>query len=175
MAKHHLFLHIGPEVVDVDTEVRALLATAGIHTPDLSADLLTRADLEIRRAHKAAGLKRKQVEGAWATACRATYRARSDAFLSMPGFSDADADQAALAIDGLTGLKVHLVVQGDLPAAWASLVKASRVHAIASGLPAADFAAELARIALSEEKARLDGSLLKLKKRRKKVRAQLAA
>jgi hypothetical protein len=179
MAKHHLFLHIGPDIVEIDGEVRERLAAVGVRTPDVSQDDLHRADLEIRRAHKAAGLKRKDVEGAWAKVCRKTRRTRSEAFISAPGFFDAEADQAALAIDVLAGLKVHLVVtpqtQADLPVAWTRLVRPERIHAVEPGLSSADFAAAMARIALSEEKARLDKALIKVKKRRKQVKDQLAA
>jgi len=179
MAKHHLFLHIGPDVVEVDAEVRERLAAVGVRTPDVGQDDLHRADLEIRRAHKAAGLKRKDVEGAWAKVCRKTRRTRSDAFISEPGFLEADADQAALAIDGLAGLKVHLVLtaqaQADLPVAWTRLVKPERIHVVEPGLSSGDFAARLARVALSEEKARLDKALIKVKRRRKQVKDQLAA
>ena len=179
MAKHHLFLHIGPDVVEIDADVRERLAAVGVRTPDVSQDDLHRADLEIRRAHKAAGLRRKDVEGAWANVCRRTRRTRSDAFISEPGFFEADADQAALALDGLAGHKVHLVVtaqaQAELPAAWTRLVKPGRIHVIEPGLSSGDFAAQLARIALSEEKARLDKALIKVKRRRKRVKEQLAA
>ena len=179
MAKKHLFLHIGPEVVEIDAEVLERLTALGVRTPDVSRDDLHRADLEIRRAHKAAGLKRKKVEGAWAKVCRKTFRLRADAFISQPGFFTADADHAALAIDGLAGLKVHLVVslpaRAALPAAWTRLVKEARIHAVEPGLSSVDFAAELARIALSEEKARLDKALIKVRRRRKQVKQRLAA
>lgn len=179
MAKHHVFLHIGPDIVEINAEVRERLAGVGVRTPDVTQADLHHADLEIRRAHKSADLRRKDVEGAWAKVCRRTFKARSDAFISQPGFFEADADQAALAIDGLAGLKVHLVVTPDalaeLPAAWTRLVKPERIHAIQPGLSSADFAAEMARIALSEEKVRLDKALLKVKKRRKQVKDQLAA
>lgn len=179
MAKHHAFLHIGPDVVEIDAEVRERLAAVGVRTPDVSQDDLHRADLEIRRAHKSADLRRKDVEGAWAKVCRKTFRLKSDVFISEAGFFEADVDQAALAIDGLAGLKVHLVVtpeaQAELPTAWTRLVRPERIHAITPGLASAEFAAEMARLALSEEKARLDKSLLKLKKRRKLVKKQLAA
>jgi hypothetical protein len=177
MAKHHLFLHLGPDVVEIDAGVRERLAAVGIRTPDVSQDDLHRADLEIRRAHKAAGLRRKDVEGAWAKVCRRTRRTRSDAFISEPGFLDTDADQAALAIDGLAGLKVHLVVttQAELPTAWTRLVKPGRIHVVEPNLSSDDFAAQLAHIALSEEKTRLDKALIKVKRRRKQVKEQLAA
>jgi hypothetical protein len=100
-------------------------------------------------------------------------------FISEPGFFEADADQTALAVDGLAGLKVHLVVtaqaQAELPAAWARLVKPGRIHVVETGLSSGDFAAQLARIALSEEKTRLDKALIKVKRRRKQVKDQLAA
>lgn len=179
MAKNHLFLHIGPDVVEIDATARERLVAAGILTPDVTQDDLRRADLEIRRAHKSADLKRKDVEGAWAKVCRKTFKLKSDAFISQPGFFEADADQAALAIDGLAGLKVHLVVtpqaEAELPEAWTRLVKPGRIHAIEPSLSSADFAAEMARIALSEEKSRLDKALLKVTKRHKLVQEQLAA
>ena len=179
MAKHHVFLHIGPDVVEVDADVRERLAAVGVRTPDVSQDDQHRADLEIRRAHKVAGLRRKDVEGAWARVCRMTRRTRSDAFVSEPGFFEADADQAALAVDGLVGFKVHLVVttqaHAELPVGWARLVKPHRIHAIEPGLSPAGFADQLARIALSEEKTRLDKALIKVKRRRKQVKQQLAA
>ncbi len=179
MAKKLLLLHIGPDAVAVDDEFRARLAAVGVQTPAVSADDLTRADLEIRRAHKSAGLKRKDVEGAWASVCRRTFRTRSDAFLSQPGLTAADAEQAALALDGLPGLKVHLIVGGegraDCPPAWTRLVKPERIHPIPAWSSSADFADEVARIALTVEKARLDKALIKVKRRRKRVEQHLAA
>ena len=177
MPKRHVFLHIGPDAVELDDEARAQLAAGGVSTPDVSRADLDRADLEIRRIHKSAGLKRKQVEGAWARACRKTFRTRADAFISQPGFWEADADQAALALDGLHGLKVHLVSTGagELPAAWSEKVKPGRIHLLDGNLSGATLAAEVVRLSLTEEKARLDTSLLKLKKRRKQLKSELAA
>ncbi len=178
MAKHHVFLHIGPDVVEIGDEGRIRLAAAGVQTPDVSQDDHDRAHLEIRRLHKGAGLKRKDVEGAWAKICRKTFHTRADAFISQPGFWEADVDQADLALDGLHGLKVHLVVapgeSNEPPAAWTRRVKPGRIHVLESGLSSVDFAAELSRVALIEEKARLDKSLLKLKQRRKRVKEELA-
>ncbi len=109
MAKHLLFLHLGPEAADL-TAMSEGLHLGGIALPDADRDLFTHADIEIRRAHKRAGLKRKHVEGSWARVCRAAFRTRSHCFVSMPGFFAATADQAALALDGLHGMKVILVV-----------------------------------------------------------------
>ncbi len=179
MPKHHIFLHIGPDVIDLSDEDRQRLAAAGVRTTKKNQDDLLRADLEIRRRHRIAGLKRKDVEGAWAEICRTIYAARSDAFLSLPGFFTADSDQADLALDGLHGLKVHLIVTLDghtgLPYAWSNRVKPERSHVLAPGSSPADLAAEVIRVAISERKERLAKSLLPLKRRRKQARDEIAA
>lgn len=176
MAKHHLFLHIGPDAIEVDEGVREQLAVGGVAVPDVTRADLDRATLEIRRIHKAAGLKRKDVEGAWARVCRRTFRLRGHAFITQPGFWQAEPEQAALALDGLHGLKVHLIttIGTELPSAWSEHVKPGRVHLLDIAEGSTPFAAEVARLALLEEKARLDKSLLKLKKRRKQVKEQLS-
>ena len=126
MAKNLLLLHIGPDQVDVSSMTETL-ALARITVPDVEADAFARAAIEIRRTHKAAGLKRKQVEGAWAQVCRRAFKTKGDCFVSVPGFFDATTEQAALALDSLVGLKVVLVVTSgfdvEAPAAWLSLVK----------------------------------------------------
>lgn len=178
MPKRHVFLHIGPDVVELDDEAREQLAAGGVSTPDVTRADLDRADLEIRRAHKSAGLKRRDVEGAWARVCRRTFRTRADAFISQPGFWQADDDQAALALDGLHGLKVHLVSTGgdaELPVAWSAQVKTGRIHRLEGDVSGARLAAEVVRLSLTQEKARLDSSLLKMKLRRKRLKEQLAA
>lgn len=178
MAKNLFFLHLGPEPVEVD-EMRSSLGLGGIALPDSDRDVFTHADIEIRRAHKQAGLKRKHVEGSWATVCRAAFRARTHCFVSMPGFFEATGDQAALALDGLHGMKVILVITSGFdvepPSAWTSLVKDDRTHVLPSHLTADQLAAQVARIALMEEEARLDKRLGKITKRRKQVTKRLAA
>ena len=175
MAKHHVFLHIGPDVIEVDERVREQLTAGGVATPDVMQADLDRADVEIRRVHKAAGLKRKDVEGAWARVCRRTFRLRAHSFISQPGFWQAEPEQAALALDGLHGLKVHLVTtDSELPAAWSQRVKPERVHVLDTAEGAAPFTADVVRLALTVEKARLDKSLFKLKKERKRVEQRLS-
>ena len=176
MAKHHVFLHIGPDVIEVDERVREQLTAGGVATPDVMQADLDRADVEIRRVHKAAGLKRKDVEGAWARVCRRTFRLRAHSFISQPGFWQAEPEQAALALDGLHGLKVHLVTTGgaEPPAAWSQRVKPERVHVLDAVGGSAPFAADVVRLALTVEKARLDKSLFKLKKERKRVEQRLS-
>lgn len=158
MAKRNVFLHIGPDTLEVDDNLRSHLANAGVRTPDVGQGDLDRADLEMRRAHKSAGLRRRDVEGAWAKVGRRAYKLRSDAFISVPGFFGAEHEQAALALDGLMGMRVHLVTSApELPAAWAGQVKPHRVHLIGE-----DVAADLATIAVRERHAKAQRRLRKL-------------
>jgi hypothetical protein len=178
MAKRLFLLHIGPDPVDVSAMTEAL-ALGRIAVPDAPAEAFAHAGVEIRRAHKAAGLKRKQVEGAWATVCRRAWKTRSDCFVSMPDFFDATPEQAALALDGLADFKVVLVVTSGFdvepPAAWMTLVKDGRTHVLPAHLTDEQLAAQVARIALIEEEARLEKRLTKISKRRRQVNRKLAA
>ena len=178
MAKKLFLLHLGPDSVDLSA-MREGLALGRVAVPDTAAEVLDHAGTEIRRTHKAAGLKRKQVEGAWATVCRRAYKAKADCFVSMPAFFGATSEQAALALDGVAGFKVVLVVTSGFavppPAAWLSLVKEDRVHVLPDHLDDEQLAAQVARIALIEEEARIDKRLTKVVKRRAKVTRRLVA
>ena len=178
MAKRLFLLHIGPDAVDL-AAMREGLGLGRISVPDVDPQVLVHAGTEISRSHKAAGLKRRQVEGAWAAVCRKAYKARTDCFASMPAFFHVTSEQAALALDGLAGFKVVLVVTSgfDLqpPAHWMSLVKEERVHVLPAHLGAEQLAAQVARIALIEEEARLDKRLAKISRRRRQVNKRLAA
>ncbi len=178
MAKRLLLLHIGPGAVDVSGMTEAL-ALGGVAVPDVEAEVLDHAAIDILRTHKAAGLRRKHVEGAWARVCRRAQKTSSDCFVSVPGFFTATPEQAALALDGLAGFRVVLVVTSGFtappPAAWTSLVKEGRTHVLPSRLSDAQLAAQVARIALIEEEARLDRRLPKVSRRRRLVNRRLAA
>jgi hypothetical protein len=178
MAKRLFLLHIGPDTVDV-SEMTDALALGQITVPDADHETFEHAGIEIRRTHKAAGLKRKQVEGAWAQVCRRAHKSRADCFVSMPSFFDATPEQAALALDGVADFKVVLVLTSGFaaqpPAAWTSQVKEGRVHVLPSHLADEQLAAQVARIALIEEEARLDKRLAKVSRRRKLVNRKLAA
>lgn len=178
MSKRLFLLHIGPDAVDVSAMSEAL-ALGRIAVPDVAADAFTHAGLEIRRSHKAAGLKRKQVEGAWAKVCRRAHKAEADCFASMPAFFEASSEQAALALDQLAGFKVILVVTSGFdvepPAAWTSLVKDGRTHVLPSHLSDEQLAAQVARIALIAEEVRIDKRLAKISRRRKQVNRRLVA
>ena len=178
MAKPLFFLHLGPETADLDAMSEGL-HLGGITLPVADRDLLAHADIEVRRAHKRAGLKRKHVEGSWAKVCRAAFRSRTHCFVSMPGLFGATGDQAALALDGLHGMKVILVITSGFevepPSAWTTRVKDDRTHVLPSHLTPDQLAAQVARIALIEEQARLDKRLVKIGRRRKVVDRRLAA
>jgi hypothetical protein len=178
MAKRLFLLHVGPAPV----ELAAMTATLGrgdVAVPDVAADVLVHAGIEIRRSHKAAGIKRKQVEGSWAKVCRRARKAKADCFVSVPAFFDATPEQAALALDGLAGSKVVLVVTSGFdvepPAAWLAQVRQDRVHVLPSHLSDEQLAAQVARIALMEEERRLDKRLAKVAGRRRRVDRGLAA
>ena len=178
MAKRLFLLHVGPDHVDVAAMTEGL-AIGGVCVPTVDAEAYERAGVEILRTHRAAGLRRKQVEGAWASLCRRARKARSDCFVSVPAFFDATPEQAALALDGLAGLRVVLVVTSGFacepPAAWTSLVKEGRTHVLPARLTDEQLAAQVARIALIEEEARLDKRLAKVSKRRRQADRRLAA
>ena len=178
MAKRLFLLHLGPDTVDLGAMAEGL-DLGRIATPDVDAEVLDLAGVEITRTHKAAGLSRREVEGAWARVCRKAWKARSDVFVSVPTFFDATSEQAALALDGLAGFKVVLVVTSGFavnpPAPWVSLVKEDRVHVLPDNLGDEQLAAQVARIALIEEEARLDKRLAKISRRRKQVNKRLAA
>lgn len=147
MAKHLAFLHLGPHVNGVDAPHEALtlspaIAGAGLAVPDVSSERMSYADLEIRRRHTEAGLTRKTVEGAWADVCRKLYKTKADVVVSQVGFRQAPAPQAALALDGLFGFQVHLVLTPvvapedptDLLGVWAEVfTRPDRVHVLAMG------------------------------------------
>ncbi len=178
MSKRLFLLHIGPDAVDVSSMTEAL-ALGRIAVPDVDADAFAHAGLEIRRSHKTAGLTRKQVEGAWAKVCRRAHQARADCFASVPAFFGASSEQAALALDQLAGFKVILVVTSGFdvepPAAWTSLVKDGRTHVLPSHLSDEQLAAQVARIALIAEEARIAKRLAKISRRRRQVNRRLVA
>ena len=79
----------------------------------------------------------------------------------------------------MSDFKVVLVVTSGFdvepPAAWLSLVKDGRTHVLPSHLSDEQLAAQVARIALIEEEARLDRRIAKIGKLRKQVNKRLAA
>ncbi|WP_299931386.1 hypothetical protein [uncultured Nocardioides sp.] len=178
MAKRVFILHLGPLPVDTGSMAEAL-EVGGVQVPDAGADVLAHAEVEILRSHKAAGLRRKEVEGSWARVCRRARKTGTDCFVSMPGWSAATPEQAALALDGLTAdFRVVLVATsgfGEPPRSWMSLVNENRSHVLPAHLSDEQLAAQVARIALMEEEARLDRRLAKVARRRRLLDRRPAA
>lgn len=178
MAKRLFLLHVGPNPVDV-TRMAEALALGSVVVPDAGHETVAHAGIELSRTHKAAGLKRKQVEGAWAEVCRRARKSRSHCFVSVPALFDATPEQVALALDNLSGFKVVLVVTSGFtvepPVAWTSAVKEARTHVLPANLGDEQLGAQVARIALIEEEARLDKRLEKVSRRRRLVNRRLAA
>lgn len=138
MAKNKIFLHVGPEpraLTHADlTEHRSLLAGAGCLVPHVAQSALDAAASEMLRNHRALGLRRRDVEGAWAGVTRGLWRLGTDVVISQPQFIDADDEQFALISDHLAGLDLHVVVltRDDRPAplpTWATTrLAADRLH-----------------------------------------------
>lgn len=194
MAKKKVYLHIGPAVPGLEETHAALrgsdaLTTAGLAAPKVDQAAMDRADIEVRRRHKAHGLKRRDVEGAWAEVCRRAFkrvRKGYDVVISQPGFVDADYQQVALALDGLVGLQLHVVVTpGEavteerlraLVGEWAKFAKKEgRVHVVplGPGTTAEEFARKIARLALVEEQGEVERRLLKLGRQERRIRLRL--
>jgi hypothetical protein len=134
MARRRVYLQLG--LADTGTAFieRALLshaeglAAVGIDAPAISTEELFRAAVEIRRQHAEHGYARADVEGTWAALCRRVRRGTGTVVLSQERLAAADTRQAALLLDSLAGLEVHLVLSvrdpaTQLTAAWAGQVK----------------------------------------------------
>lgn len=112
--------HAGLPLLTAALEVhRDALADAGVRAPAKSADEAFRAAVEIRREHKAWGLRRRDVEGTWAgIARRALKHAARSGETSVVGhelLAGAAHDEIALLVDGLAGTQVHVVVLATVP------------------------------------------------------------
>ena len=93
------------------------LAALGVRRPGSSEEMF-RAAIEIRREHRAWGFRRDEVEGAWAQICRRGHKGTDTLVLSQPLLADSTPDQIALLLDGLRGLKVHVVLTVAAPDTW---------------------------------------------------------
>ena len=76
MAKQKSILVVGlahtglPLLTAALDQHRDALLAQGVRVPAKSGDEMFRAAVELRREHRAWGLRRKDVEGAWAGICR---------------------------------------------------------------------------------------------------------
>ena len=121
MGKQKSFLLVGLPHTGVPLLAAALeqhrdpLAGLGVRVPAKSADEAFRAAVELRREHKAWGLRRRDVEGAWAGICRRALKHDDTAVVGHELLAGAAPDEISLLVDGLAGTQVHVVVLAGVP------------------------------------------------------------
>lgn len=121
MAKRTAYLHVGLPHSGGDRldaalqEHAAALAVAGVAVPSASADEMFRAAVELRREHKAWGLRRKDVEGVWSAVCRRAQQARGTVVVGHSLLAGATEAEIDLLVDRLPGFAVHVVVTVAAP------------------------------------------------------------
>jgi hypothetical protein len=121
MAKQKTFLLVGlphtglPLLIGGLEQHRDELADRGVRVPAKSADEAFRAAVELRREHKAWGLRRRDVEGTWAGICRRVHKHKATAVVGHELLAGAAPDEIALLVDGLAGTHVHVVVLAGVP------------------------------------------------------------
>lgn len=185
MAKNNAFLLVGPAIPGVGELHQSLvdradrLGEAGLRLPDVTQADVRRAGVEILRTHKAEGLRRRDVEGAWARICRKACKVRGDVVLAQDAFVDATSEQLALALDSLAGHRVHAVLTPSyadegLADIWRPLVKKGRIHVVA-GSDVDQLVRDLAALSLQERADRLEKRMRKLRRKQKQVAEALEA
>ncbi len=121
MAKQRTFLLVGlphtglPVLVAALEQHRDELAERGVRVPVKSADEAFRAAVELRREHKAWGLRRRDVEGTWVGIGRRVHKHKATAIVGHELLAGAAPDEIALLVDGLAGTQVHVVVLASAP------------------------------------------------------------
>lgn len=141
--KRKVFVHVGmPGGGDVIEGAlvrhREALVELGVDVPAHTTDESFRAAVEVLRVHKDWGFKRKEVEGAWAQLYRRAHKGRGVVAISQPLLADATPEQIDLLLDGLAGLRVHVVIThgpgadlGDAAQRWGAAVrKPERLHLV---------------------------------------------
>ena len=121
MAKPKSFLLVGlphtgvPLLTAALEQHRDALSDVGVTAPAKSADEAFRAAVELRREHRAWGLRRKDVEGTWSAICRRALKQRHTVVVGHELLAGATRDEVALLVDGLAGTQVHVVVLAGVP------------------------------------------------------------
>jgi hypothetical protein len=137
MARRIVHLHIGLPGAGSDFVATALarhaeaLKEQGVLAP-ATADEMFRAALEITRTHRSWGLRRKDVEGAWAKVTRRVHKAKRRAVVGHELLAAARPDQIGLLLDGLAGCEVHVVIVAGDPG---TALESGWSHAVAAGSP----------------------------------------
>ena len=127
MAKQKAFLHVGlPHSGGdlLDAALREHASTAHglvdgrgrrVRLPARSEMEMFNAAVEMRRDHRAWGLRRKDVEGSWARLCRRAIKNKDTVVFSHHLLAGCPPDGIALMVDQLPGCEVHVVVTVGTP------------------------------------------------------------
>lgn len=121
MAKRTAYLHVGlphsgGDRLDAALQVHGdALAAAGVRVPTTSVDEMFRAAVEIRRDHKAWGLRRKDVEGVWSGICRRAHQGKDTVVVGHSLLAGATEAEIDLLVDRLPGFAIHVVVTVAAP------------------------------------------------------------
>ncbi|MXG89676.1 hypothetical protein [Nocardioides flavescens] len=121
MAKPHAFLLVGlphagvPVLTAALEQHRDAIVAQGVRAPAKSVDEVFRAAVEVRREHRAWGLRRKDVEGTWSQLCRRVHKHPEPVVLGHELLAGASPEEIALLVDGLAGRRVHVVVVAARP------------------------------------------------------------
>jgi hypothetical protein len=119
---------------------RVALRDAGVLYPG-SANLMFRAAVDVRANHRAWGLRRRDVRGAWDDLCRKARLHDGATVLSHELFAAAARRQVVAALTMLRGLDVHVVVSTSDPTSattlealshWGAAVPGGNVHVLAA-------------------------------------------
>jgi hypothetical protein len=121
MGKQKAFLlvglpHTGVPLLSAALEQhRDALVEYGVRAPARSADETFRAAVEVRREHKAWGLRRRDVEGAWTGISRRALKLKDTFVVGHELLAGAAPDEIALLVDALGGAERHVVVLAGPP------------------------------------------------------------
>lgn len=121
----------GPAVAEAAAAHAGTLAACGVGLPASSPGQMRRAATELVRDHREQGLRRRDVEGTWAEICRRAWRDKRSCLVGDERLAAADADQVALLLDGLAGLRPRAVLALRDPSAllvegWVAEVREGR-------------------------------------------------
>lgn len=153
MARRTIFLHVGLPghgLTELDHTLRRhedTLLVQGVRLPATSTREAHRAATEIRRTHRQAGYRRRDVEGTWAAICRRAFKHKGTSLVVQEDLAAAAPNEIALLLDGLAGFRVEVVVTAEpspdvaheltsMLAAWSPYLHPGRLHVIsAAGTP----------------------------------------
>jgi hypothetical protein len=121
MAKQKAYLLVGlphsgvPLLTAALAQHRDALAEQDVRAPAKSEEEMFKAAVEVRREHRAWGLRRKDVEGVWAEVTRRALKHKQTVVVGHELLAGAAPDEVSLLVDGFAGLQLHVVVVAGQP------------------------------------------------------------